>query len=118
MTSETQIKNKNRKTTNTQPTHHLPQTIISHIFSRYFRVAKKKPIFFCNFFFVLKMANLSIRCQREGILSSYRLKTSEVLEVMVEHDLMDLLRAKTDGDLDQVISLFFTLFSLILSNFF
>lgn len=45
---------------------------------------------------------MSIRCQRELVLSSQRLKTSEVLEVMVEHDLMDLLRAKTDGDLEQV----------------
>ncbi len=48
------------------------------------------------------MANLSLRCQRVSTLSSHRLKTSEVLEVMLEHDLMDLLRAKTDGDLDKV----------------
>jgi hypothetical protein len=48
------------------------------------------------------MAYLSIRCQRLQSLSSQRLKTSEVLEVMNDHDLMDLLRAKTDGDLDQV----------------
>lgn len=45
---------------------------------------------------------MSIRCQRELILTSQRLKTNEVLEVMIEHDLMDLLRAKVDGDLDQL----------------
>lgn len=48
------------------------------------------------------MSNLSVRCQRLSSLSSHRLNISEVLEVMQEHDLMDLLRAKTDGDLDQV----------------
>lgn len=48
------------------------------------------------------MSNLSIRCQRLSSLSSQRLNISEVLEVMQEHDLMDLLRVKTDGDLDQV----------------
>jgi hypothetical protein len=49
------------------------------------------------------MSNLSTRCQRAAVVSgSQRLNISEVLEVMHDHDLMDLLRAKTDGDLDQV----------------
>jgi hypothetical protein len=59
------------------------------------------------------MAYLSIRCQRLSSLSSQRLKTSEVLEVMNDHDLMDLLRAKTDGDLDQVRK-----FPFFIPNFF
>lgn len=51
------------------------------------------------------MAYLSIRCQREldSIENDTEYIMSEVIDVMRELDLMDLVRAKCDGNLQKVI---------------
>ena len=65
------------------------------------------------------MAHVSVRCERARILAGKRhIQTSEVLEVMRKHDLMDILRVKCDGDLGQVMNrVFHSLNYILISNY-